>query len=236
MSSRHRYKHYGAKRFKLVPWILLLLSILFTVQIVFGFMFRPARIESDSMAPSINNSERIIATPFGYGIRIPFKSNYLAVFHYPERGDLVLVKEQQRKERPLWYRILDTFLRFISVQQLGMENFTRKPWDRGVTVMRVIGIPGDTVRVSDYTAYIRTPGSEFFAAESETVTAIYSIEKGDIGPVRGADFPYTGYADSQYLQTGEYYLMHDNRTMNNDSTIWGPYSLADIWGKIIRIY
>ncbi|MEN9604516.1 MAG: signal peptidase [Candidatus Parcubacteria bacterium] len=81
-------------------------------------------------------------------------------------------------------------------------------------IKRVIGIPGDTVKVEEGVTYVNgTAQRETFVAHSSTQPA------------------------SVTLKAGEYFVMGDNRAGSYDSRSWGPITKDEIQGRVLlRLY
>lgn len=123
-------------------------------------------------------------------------------FHTYERGDVV---------------ILDG---------VGMEGYDRDEY----LIKRVIGLPGETVRIADGCVYIKPADSEeFFLLEepylvegTQTLMMSIGIEKG---------------YDEITLGENEYFCLGDNRAVSKDSRVLGPFTEDRIKGiAIIRVF
>lgn len=123
-------------------------------------------------------------------------------FHSFERGDIVILDGE------------------------GMENYDRDEY----LIKRVIGLPGETVRIADGCVYIKPADSdEFFLLEepylvegTQTLMMSLGIEKG---------------YDEITLGEDEYYCLGDNRAVSKDSRVLGPFTVDRIKGTaVIRVY
>ena len=123
-------------------------------------------------------------------------------FHSYERGDIVILDGE------------------------GMENYDRDEY----LIKRVIGLPGETVRIADGCVYIKPADSdEFFLLDEpylvdgvQTLMMNLGIEKG---------------YDEITLGENEYYCLGDNRPVSKDSRILGPFTEDRIKGTaVICVY
>jgi len=107
-----------------------------------------------------------------------------------------------------------------------MEGYNKKEY----LVKRVIGLPGETIRIADGCVYIKPADSEDFYLLQENYlpsgTTTYVMETG----------LKKGY-DEVVLADNEYFCMGDNRPVSNDSRNLGPFTVNRIKGvAVIRVY
>ena len=86
-------------------------------------------------------------------------------------------------------------------------------------IKRIIGLPGETIRISGKKIEIKKPNENFFTLEE----------------------PYITFTSENYLEmtlkNDEYFVMGDNRSASLDSRIWGPLNQSFILGKaFVRLY
>ena len=107
------------------------------------------------------------------------------------------------------------------------EKFTIHPPKRGDVIVfhyprdpkrdfvkRVIGVPGDGVKMEDGAVYVN----------GEKVDEPYITAPG------------SSYMDTLRLAEREYFVLGDNRRGSNDSRNWGPVPEANILGKVWFVY
>lgn len=97
-------------------------------------------------------------------------------------------------------------------------------------IKRIIGLPGETVRIEDGKVYIKKKGGTDFYLLEESYLAD-GIETYVMS--RGLALGY----DEVSLGPNEYYCMGDNRPVSNDSRNLGPFNVKRIKGvAIFQVY
>lgn len=89
-------------------------------------------------------------------------------------------------------------------------------------IKRIIGLPGDTVRMEDHTLYVND-----IAVEEDYLDEAYIAECGE------DEF----FADIEEIRLGdnEYYVLGDNRVNSRDSRVYGPFSKDQIRAKDVFV-
>ena len=106
----------------------------------------------------------------------------------------------------------------------GMTGYDKDEY----LIKRIVGMPGETVRIADGHVYIRKPDeTDFYMLEesylaegTQTTVMAYGVEQG---------------YDEITLGDDEYYCMGDNRPVSNDSRNLGPFDEDRIKGVAIMI-
>jgi signal peptidase I len=76
-------------------------------------------------------------------------------------------------------------------------------------VKRIVGMPGETIRIHDGQVYI----------DEQIIKEPYIKEE------------FSGYLPNIFIPDEHYFIMGDNREVSNDSRAWGTIPLDDIAGK-----
>lgn len=126
---------------------------------------------------------------------------------------------------------------FHTGERILVEKLTKyfKPFSRGDVVVlnppgndaidyikRVIGVPGDTVKIFDCKIYISVDGKKFELQESYLPEAICT----QAGPI-------IREGKAVKLETNEYLVLGDNRGNSSDSRYFGLVTKDRIAGKVI---
>ena len=203
--------------------------------LVTGLLIRSYRIGSVSMAPSFEVGQRVFISPLVYGSRLPWGEGRLPGLRAPQRGDLVVLEPPYIGADGRIRRVLDPFVRFFTLGRLSAYRGPAEVRMTRVMMKRVIGLPGDTVRLEDYRAWIRPPGATEFTSEHNLIAARYQVISGRASDVAGR-IPFGGDAEALTLGEGEYYVLGDNRRDSSDSRSWGAVDLSRILGRAILRY
>ncbi|AQT86079.1 signal peptidase I [Paenibacillus larvae subsp. larvae] len=109
------------------------LAIAFILALIIGmFVFKPYKVDGQSMEPTLNDSQRIYISKLSH------------TFSYePDYGDIVIIDSRLDRKRS----IVDDFLEnpLISLFRKGKDDF--------LYVKRVIGKPGDTLELKNHQVF-----------------------------------------------------------------------------------
>jgi len=176
-----------------VDWVVTIVGAIAIVLAIKAWVVNPYRIPSSSMEPTLH-----CARP-ATGCEARFSDRVLAnrfIFHFrdPHRGEIVVFK---------------TTPAVFQKCQAG-----------GTFVKRIIGLPGETVRIK------LINGREFVYINGR------KLEEPYIQPSRRGFGPEKTYKVPQ----GQYFLMGDNRSSSCDSRQWGGMPRGNILGKVFATY
>ena len=122
----------------------------------------------------------------------------------------------------------NTFKRgdIVVLDGTGMEGYTKKEY----LIKRIVGLPGETIRITDGAVYIKpADSSEFYLLQENYLPAGTRTIVMDDGMKKGYD--------EITLGENEYYCMGDNRPVSNDSRNLGPFNEKRIIAvAVIRVY
>jgi signal peptidase I len=187
------------------------------------------------MEPALSRGDRILATPLAFGIPIRLLPARLRSYGTPQRGDLV-VFEAPGSPRLSWHAGLgETLLRFFTLNRYSVNRGPDgRPLPR-LSVKRVIGLPGDTVRVQRLRAWVRPPDHSGFQAEHEIVSRAYAVNAEPVVDWPQG-LPFGGDTGEIALGNGEYFVLGDNRSRSSDSRSWDAVPQALIRGRALFRY
>jgi signal peptidase I len=204
--------------------------------VVSRFLASTWRIESVSMIPALEPSDRVVVSLLAFGPRLPFTSARLPGIDEPRRGDLVVVEPPYAGTVSAWRRLLEPIAGFFTGQKATLVRDLEGSRVNRFVVKRVIGVPGDTIRLQGFTASIRPLGASDFAPEAQLIREQF-VRRIEFAPANWEpSLPFSGSATDITLGAGEYYVLGDNRTSSSDSRSWGPLAEARIVGRVVFRY
>ncbi|TVR89405.1 MAG: signal peptidase I [Spirochaetaceae bacterium] len=211
---------------------------LFLVYIlVTGLFVRSYLVESAAMHPNFRAGDRIVATPLTYGARLPLVNLRLPGVGEPQRGDLVLVEPPYYRRPNLILRIADPVVSFVSGQRYQLSDGADVAWQQPLVLKRIVGVPGDTIRFTDYTAFIRPEGADAYLPEGAVnARRSYEITIGHAPEAFRSGDPFGGNFDELSLDSDEYFVAGDDRSSSLDSRHWGTIPREALHSRIFLRY
>ncbi|MBN2618063.1 MAG: signal peptidase I [Spirochaetales bacterium] len=233
-SNNKRYRSYKDKKSqskKFRAYLIRIIVIIIFYSLFTTFIAIAVNISSDSMSPSINSGDSLILLPTKNLNRI-IGSN---PSKYLKRGDVVLVSTQYSKEPTLIEYIIDPIVRIFTLQKKSLV-FNNKDLKGRAEILRVVGLPGDYIKIKDNIVYIKTLDNEFYLSEFELTKVEYDINKNEIDKSWEKDYPFSSEFQEIVIPENKYFLVSDNREVLNDSRILEPFGREKIIGKFFIKY
>jgi signal peptidase I len=234
----YSFEHYSTRlgsrfRQRLVGPLLKILAVSFVLYLIVSSMFVAAfQIGSGSMLPG----DRILASPLSYGARILFFSGRLPALKEPERGDLVVIRSPLVRRPSLAVRIFEPVVRFFTFQRLSLLRDDTGRRVAPYMVKRIVGLPGDTVSMSGFRAFITPKGSTVPVDEQQLLGSGYSLLIDNLPEGWRQELPFSGELPPLTLKEDEYFVLGDNRTGSSDSRSWGPILREQIVARVVHRY
>jgi len=188
------------------------------------------------MTPSFQERERLFASPLAYGARLPGGKSRLPGFSAPSRGDVVVAKLPYAEARSWPVRIADSVVRFFTGQRVTPGSSRRPEWAGQIGLFRIVGLPGDTVRMTDHICYVQPAGKEAFVSEFELSGKRYELGRQSLPDGWFSDLPFSGFMKAVTVPEGYYFLVTDNRFSGIDSRYFGPVAEDAILQRIVFRY
>ena len=188
------------------------------------------------MEPGILQGQRLLTAPIITGASLTLLNIRIPGFREPERGDLVLVRPGNAVDLP-WYIVLaDPVVRFITLQKKTIIPGINKNWNNQKAVKRIIGMPGDTVKMIDFKFLVKPLGETGFSPENNIILKKYTLSVPEELPFIGPSIPFSGNMNEVILSDNQYYVVNDNREVFYDSRFYGPVSRDNILGQVFLSY
>jgi signal peptidase I len=204
--------------------------------VVSRFLVSTYRIESVSMEPALTPADRVIVSQISFGPRVPFSETRFPGLQAPERGDLVVVQPPFLEEWSVFSRLVDPVASFFSLQKGTVHRDLYGSRINAYMVKRIVGVPGDTVRLNGYRLLIRPRGSADFVEEEQLAPVRYKTLTTPTGKGWSPALPLSGESGEISLGDDQYFVLGDNRPQSSDSRSWGAVSLDRIVGRVIYRY
>ena len=234
--KRRSGRDYTAKTNRGIKNTILFVLIVFLVfELITSMFICSYRQKSIAMEPSIPSGALVLSTPFVYGAVIPFAEIRLPGFRTPKRGDVVICTPGYYPESSWWEKSADSAVRFFTFQRKSIRSSEEKQL-YGRMIKRVVGVPGDTVKMEGFQVMIKPEGKNFFFSEHEIGQIDYKTASYTPPEKLPPEFPMSGNMGEIRLGEGEYFLMGDNRSMSNDSYYWGPVDIGHIESRVLVQY
>ena len=144
------------------------------------------RVEGFSMLPTLNNGEYVLIS------RLAYKAGDY------QRGDIIVFRPPMVPDTSFWKSLF------------GLPDFDDKYEDY---IKRIIGLPGETVRIANGTVYINNaPLKEPYIAAPPD------------------------YSNEWTVPEGQLFVLGDNRNNSADSHAWGFLPEENVLGKALVVY
>ena len=169
-----------------------------------AFLVKPYRIPSGSMLPTLALGQRILVDRIGSDFTVPHIGD-IVVFHPPAAYAAGCADPAQGETAQGQY---ESQACDVAASRRSTQTF----------VKRVVGLPGDRLRIVD--GHVYRDG----------------VRERDGYIEACGDAPACNFSQTITVPSGDYYMMGDNRGESDDSRFWGPVPRAWIIGKVFFTY
>ena len=177
-----------------VPFIALLSALAF-LTLLYVWLFDGVKMGSPAMEPEIETGDYLLVWRAAYSLRLPLAGDVVRTGK-PSRGDIVLIKK---------------------VPTGGEGGAT-------LTVLRVVGLPGEVVAITD--KRVSVDGQEL-AEEYATFTDDRIYPEG---------LSFRDNMAAVVVGEDSYFVMGDRRDVTTDSRFFGTVDRKEIVGRVILVY
>ena len=216
---------------RFVTTLLLLIVGYFTIHTIF---LQTIVQEAETMLPTLVPRDRLMMSPILYGPRVRAFNWILPGFSEPRRGDIVAIRPGFMDEPSAIRRLLNPVVRFGTGENARLDDGAR--WRSSHQIRRIIGLPGDTVKMERFVVYVRPADEHRFISETELTESPYATTVIGLPEGWRGDDPFGDAMDEMVLGPDEYFVIGDNRVLSLDSRHWGPITRDYIHGRIIFRY
>jgi signal peptidase I len=242
LGRRQSYSEAVLGRRKVGRRLGILLLVFICYELLTGLFLSTYLVQSKAMEPTLIPGDRILATPLAFGPRTLFGK--LPGVSRPERGDIVIAEANYARRLGFWELLSDSFVRFFTFQLVSPSSSesghpSADGRDRILSaplLERVVGLPGDTIKMDDFIFKIKPAGSDQFLTEFELCSSRYDISREDPPASWRRDLPGSGHMDESVLGRDEYFLAGDGRSSSSDSRLWGPVRSERFRAKVLLRY
>lgn len=219
------YKMRQQRNKRILTFFLFVVGLFCLLNLILYFLIFPFQLGESVMNPTFQDDSYIFISPLNlskYTGKQPFNL---------ERGDVVLLKPMQQRQKTTFQKISSLVVEFFTFRKVslfeGNNSITGKPMLR-----RVIGMPGDTLYIKDYSVYVRPQNQKHFLTEFELSAFPYEINTGfDISV--DSSVGVVGNYEQITLKDDEFFVLADDRIMSVDSRLFGSINSSNIKGKAI---
>lgn len=213
----YSYEFKNQRKRRILFFIFYFIIIYLVINLIFWTLLFPVRQTSSSMIPDMQENSVSFVTP---------------LYSTPERGDVVLLKNNVKKQTSFFQRVWHNISSFFTAYQY--DSYVNKDYPgTNQQVRRIIGLPGDEIYMRDYVLYIKPAGEKHSLTEFELIDKPYNLTfltppadwNGVVG-VKGSFEPIV-------LGENEYFVLGDNRISVSDSRLWGPVTKQDMKGRVL---
>lgn len=234
ISRRRSFAETVEGRRRLLGRLKIFLIVFLAFELLTGFFMAALSVSSTSMAPTIQPGDRLLATPAAFGPATLFGK--LPGLAKPRRGDLVLVDPPFAELPGFWRGVADSVVRFVTFQQVSLISRGSAEVASGPFVCRVVGVPGDTVRMEGFVFTVRPADGGQSLTEFEFTDSRYDIEKPSLPAGWQASYPLSGSMRERSLGADEYFVANDSRGASADSRLWGTVGPDRLRAKVFFRY
>ncbi len=188
------------------------------------------------MEPILKPNDRVMVSIFTYGAKSPLFKKRLGFNRKPKRGDIVIIIPPYIKQAGFWKEAANTFVDFFSLHGASLLKDAAGNRYYRYMIKRVIGLPGDTLYMKNFVAYIKPESSDKYIIETNLIKKNYKINKKISAKNWRADLPFSGNMEPITLAENQYFVLGDNRPYSSDSRSWGALEYSRIIGKVLLRY
>jgi len=150
-----------------LEWVDALAFAAILVIVVDFFVFQLYVIPSESMVTAFLNGDRPFTAKLSAGPRVPLTEWRLPFLRLPRRGDVVTIANPRypENERVSLRKYLAQFVSMVTFTAVNIDKLPDGSPKNDPLVKRVVGLPGEKLRMVDDVLYAKRPGSGWAPVE-----------------------------------------------------------------------
>lgn len=231
----HKYSYTAQReeRRNILAVVMVIVVLTLVFALVNTYLVAMYHIESPTMEPELSDGDSVVTTPL-YRKNTSARSSFSPLIA-PERGDLIVIEPAYPADIPLILRPVNAIAAFLSFQRFrpfeGEAARAEKP-----VIRRVIGFPGDSLYMENFTVHVKPANTSHFLTEFEVAGSEYDLRIDRLPESWSDDLPFSSSFPEITLKDDEFFVMCDNRMSTSDSRVWGPIPAGRIRGKVLFRY
>jgi len=221
---KYSYAAQKQERHKLLRTVLILLFLYLLYNIISTFFCSVWVLQNNTMQPGLRAGDRfLVASSALPSLLAELKQTERTPF---KRGNIVLI-DTRREVKHNWFLIIvDNLVRFFTAQRYSMIKT-----DEYLYIKRLIALPGDEISMTNFVLRVRPADSSYSLTEFELSDRPYHPNIPQVPALWDDSIPFSGNMDKIVLNSGEYFVVSDDRGNSGDSRSWGPVSAQEIIGR-----
>ncbi|MCL2481127.1 MAG: signal peptidase I [Spirochaetaceae bacterium] len=229
------YKPGRRKKSFILKIVKFFLIVFILYEIITGIFIFTLNVKSNSMEPLMQKNNRLLVFKPSYQQRIFNNRFTIPGIGQPQRGDIVIFHQNFKKDYPWYLKPLNSIIKFFTFQKKELK--TKYDYNDRVNLSRIVGIPGDTIKIKNNVAHIKSMESDIFVTEFELNKDKYNINISSF-PDNWDSKNNPFYLDSDEIKIAEgyYFIMGDNRELYLDSRSSGLIPEQSVKGKAVFRY
>jgi len=237
-SRRPQYSLYrpgSRKNILFIRIIKFLITALILYEMITGIFFFTVKISNNSMLPGIQSSDMLFVVKPLYKQYLFNNLIIIPGISSPKRGDIVIYRPGFSKDYPWYLKPLNSIISFLTFQNKKIE--TIYDFNNQMSVKRILGIPGDIVKLKNNVVQIKPANGERFLTEFELTGNQYNINFSTLPENWNTDKnPFNIDTEEYQIEEGYYFVIGDNRDIYPDSRNNSLVSADVIKGKAVLRY
>jgi signal peptidase I len=227
LQPKPHYVHYAREFFPIV----------LAVWVLRAFLFEAYQIPTSSMRPDLTVGDFILVNKFSYGIREPFTNKVIIPVGSPKRGDVMVIKDQNTKNRDLIKRVvgiggdkIEYYNKRLTINGVPLEYVEAGTYDYSDTYPQVGEVNYHNEQYIENLSGVKHHVITWDQAPTITTSSVRNFPKRENCIYANND----GF--TCVVPQGEYFMMGDNRDNSDDGRYWGFVPDDSVLGRAMYVW